>query len=171
MAISTDIETKILDRICQGLTSKMSLAAPEIYPVVVPQYIESQPEKVLQVAWGPINPYGSGEGAQGGEEMIKRGQIIIAIYLRTNMDPHLKGRQLLMNGSKGMLKISMAVWDALKHTYLGSSVLVEPMWYAGESATSWVTPEENVAKREMYWEVAWAADLPSTLTMVESDFT
>lgn len=136
-------EQVILSRVAQAIRRNIQYDDLRVddqscYLVAAPAYVDGISDFTVQVAPGGDRPDGAGEGGQmGGGYCAIKGGVIIASFVRVNLDKYGSAEIALADQQLGILQLKKAYRDLFRHTYLGTGVLVEPMRYEGATTPQW----------------------------------
>jgi hypothetical protein len=160
---------KIATRLQAGLRIKMGLNSSNCYLAAVAEYIEGSPPRVFQIVPGAASPDDANGSQDGGGVLFRTMTWDIVLWRRLATDQASRSADVLVREGLGVLDDMENLHAVLGHTYLGD-LLVEPIFYVGESDTTWFDEKRKIVRRSQTWRVKWARTIPSTLTLVESDF-
>jgi hypothetical protein len=151
----------------QQLNLNESQAFPSIMPVLDPGY-EGQLQ--IQVVPGAVSTEGKGKGAQEGGALIRMQSFKHVVFYRLKMDQHGRSDQILTENANGILDLFERMRRIFESTFLAlgpqrTNLLIEPMWYAGESETIWNDPELGIVQRSITWNCVFERDLPNEVTL------
>lgn len=155
----------IVEAMVAGIRDKLELKTTECYPILAPMYVEGQAKRVVQVIPGGVNPSGSApRGGQTGGNLQRRQAITLTIWWRLKIDRHMQSVQLLIKESEGFLDFANTVREIFDMTTLGG-LLTEPMYYDGETGTSWADMDKGICRRDINLSGMWACRRPEVATL------
>jgi hypothetical protein len=171
--INLNVEAEILNRAALGLRNKMSLDTSAVYiasEAIVPPNGDGP---TIQVINGSASPEGEGAGGQWGGSLIRRMQLILAVWLTFKTDEFERQEDMITSNADGMLNLCGQIKNIFDLTTLGG-ILLEPIEWEGASNNSIVgSPDESPVfiKREIYYSCVYAETRSRTVTLDESDVT
>ena len=170
-------ELLIINRTVNGLRNVLKLTPQQCYPSIQRAYIDGMPDRTIQVVPGSIRADGKGDGAQSGGTLIRRIAVTLWVWYRLKTDMRQMSVDMLTAETQGMIDFTESVRSVLKLTYLGHqtlgdattpNVLMEQMFYVGETNTEWHDVQKGIAFRGITYSAPWFETLPTSVTLSDN---
>lgn len=114
---------------------------------------------------GRVRPDGGGRGAQEGGALIRIQSMSVFLFTKVDLDQYSLSSEQLVNPALGTLDLFEQLRQLFSYTFFGSAdgtncLLSEPMWFVGESPTTWEDQETGLVSREFTWEAQYSVPQP-----------
>jgi hypothetical protein len=156
----------------KGLVQGLNLDPSQVFVSIIPALDPGfEGDLQIQVVPGAVRPYGNGEGAQFGGALLRRQTFSHVAFYRCKLDQHGRTDKTLTENGLGILDLFWRMYWVFAQTYLAVGpnevpLLMEQMFYEGESPTTIVDAENGLFQRSILWGCSYGLTQPDQVTYI-----